>query len=220
MGSIAAGNKPIKKTIRKFNTIEVMTGALLPKSFDSIVPVEKTVFYPDKNRPKYIILDKPVLKHAHIRFKGSDYKKDDLLIKKGTIIQSNHILALKTLGITKIKVKKLPNIIFFSTGNEITNKKRINKWQVRNSNNDYIHSLNQNFLFSSKDGGILRDNQSDLFKLKIKKILNSKIDIILTSGAVSAGKFDFIPKVIKKFTLSNFLRVFISDLVNQFYSQK
>ncbi len=206
IGSIAAGNKPIKKAIKKFNTIEIMTGGLIPKSFDAIVPIEKAEFYPNKNKPKYIILNQRVRKYSHVRFKGSDYKKNDLLIKKGTIIQSNHILALKTLGITKVKVKKLPNIIFFSTGNEISNKKRINKWQVRNSNNDYIHSLNQSFLFNFKDGGILRDNHSNLFKSKIKKILNSKIDIILTSGAVSAGKFDFIPKVIREFELSNYFK--------------
>jgi hypothetical protein len=57
---------------------------------------------------------------------GSDYKKKDLIIKKGTIIQPSHILAFKTLGINNIKVKKKPNILFFSTGNEISNNKRHN----------------------------------------------------------------------------------------------
>ena len=46
---------------------------------------------------------KKVKKNQHVRFKGSDYKKNDLLIKKGTILQSNHILALKTLGIKNTK---------------------------------------------------------------------------------------------------------------------
>ena len=97
-----------------------------------------------------------------------------MLISKGTILQSNHILALKTLGIKKIKVKKTKYFIF-STGNEITNKNVISDWEVRNSNSYYINSLNQNFLFNFKDGGILRDNQSNLFKLYINKMLKSKL---------------------------------------------
>ena len=206
IGSIAAGNKPIKKKIKKFQTVEIMTGALIPKSFDTIIPIEKINFFPNKKDAKYILLKEKIPKFEHVRFKGSDYKKGDLLISKGTILQSNHILALKTLGIKKIKVKKKVNILFFSTGNEITNKEKILDWKVRNSNCHYINSLNRNFLFNFKDGGILRDNQSNLFKSHINKMLKSKIDMIITSGAVSAGKFDFIPNVVKKFQLSNYFK--------------
>ena len=206
VGSIAAGDKPIKKKIKKFETIEIMTGALIPKSFDTIIPIEQINFYPNKKNARHILLNKKIPKFEHVRFKGSDYKKGDLLISKGTILQSNHILALKTLGIKKIKVKKKPNILFFSTGNEITNKDNISNWEIRNSNCHYINSLNRNFLFNFKDGGILRDNQSNLFKSHINKMLKSKIDIIITSGAVSAGKFDFVPKVVNNFQLSNFFK--------------
>ena len=45
-----------------------------------------------------------------------------------------------------------------------------------------------------------------IFKKQIKKMFNKKIDIIITSGAVSAGKFDFVPSVIKDFKLSNFFK--------------
>ena len=97
-----------------------------------------------------------------------------------------------------------PNILFFSTGNEITEKDKINSWQVRNSNSYYIKSLSKNFLFNFIDGGILRDNGQKNFEKKLKKILTSKVDIIITSGAVSAGKFDFIPNVVNKFKLNSF----------------
>ena len=206
IGSIAAGNRPIKRKIKKFQTVEIMTGALIPRPFDTIIPIEQIKFYPNKKNAKYILINKKIPKFEHVRFKGSDYKKGDLLILKGTILQPNHILALKTLGIKKIKVKKKPNILFFSTGNEITNKDKILEWEVRNSNCYYINSLNQNFLFNFKDGGILRDNQSNLFKSHINKMFKSKIDIIITSGAVSAGKFDFVPSVVKKFELSDYFK--------------
>ena len=129
IGSIAAGSKPIKK-IKKFQTFEIMTGALIPKPFDTIIPVEQINFYPNKKYAKYILINKKIPKFQHVRFRGSDYKKGDLLISQGTIIQSNHILALKTLGIKMIKVRKKPNILFFSTGNEITNKDKILDWEV------------------------------------------------------------------------------------------
>mgnify|MGYP001387489764 FL=1 len=206
IGSIAAGNKPIKKKIKKFETVEIMTGALIPRSFDTIIPIEQINFYPNKKNAKYILLNKKITKFEHVRFKGSDYKKGDLLISKGTILQSSHILALKTLGIKKVKVKIKPNILFFSTGNEITNKSKILDWEVRNSNCNYINSLNQNFLFNFKNGGILRDNQSNLFKSHISKMLKSKIDLIITSGAVSAGKYDFVPSAVRNFQLSNYFK--------------
>jgi len=115
-------------------------------------------------------------------------------------------LAFKTLGIVNIKVKKKPNILFFSTGNEISNNRDVANWKVRNSNSHYIKSLSNNFLFNFIDGGILRDKDEHSFKKQIEKIIKSKIDIIITSGAVSAGKHDYVPSVVKRFSLSNFFK--------------
>jgi molybdopterin molybdotransferase len=201
--TLAAGDDPRLNKIKKNQTVEVMTGALIPRFFDTIIPIEKIIFNKDK---KYIQISKKIKKNQHIRYAGSDYKKKDLIIKRGTIIQPPHILAFKTLGITKIKVKKKPNILFFSTGNEISNNKNIVNWKVRNSNSHYIKSLSNNFLFNYIDGGILRDKDEKLFKKQIEKSIKSKIDIIITSGAVSAGKHDFVPLVVKKFNLSNFFK--------------
>ena len=206
LGTIAAGDKPKNKKIKKFQTFEIMTGGLIPKGFDTIIPIEQIVFYPNKKNPKYILVDKKTNKYQHVRFKGSDYKKKDLLIKKGTILQPSHILALKTLGIEEIKVKKKPNVLFFSSGNEITDQVEIPDWKVRNSNSHYIKSIDNNFFYNFFYGGILRDKDEKFFEKKIKSIINSKIDIIITSGAVSAGKFDYIPKIVNKFKLSNYFK--------------
>ena len=201
--TISAGDNPKLNLVKKYETVEVMTGALIPKDFDTIIPIEKIIFHSNN---KFINIHNRIKKNQHIRYAGSDYKKKDLVIKKGTIIQPSHVLAFKTLGITIIKVKKKPNILFFSTGNEISNNKNIVNWKVRNSNSHYIKSLSNNFLFNFVDGGILRDKDEKLFKKKIEKSIKSKIDIIITSGAVSAGKHDFVPSVIKKFNLSNFFK--------------
>ena len=206
VGSIAAGNKPFSKKIKKFETIEIMTGGIISKPFNTIIPIEQINFYPNKQNPKSIIINRKINKFNHIRFKGSDYKKNQLIIKKGTIIQSNHILALKTLGVKKIKVKKKINILFFSTGNEVSNSDKIPSWKVRNSNSHYIKSLDVNFLFNFKNSKILKDHHQQLFKSKIDKILKSNIDIIITSGAVSAGKFDYIPSIVKQFKTSHYFK--------------
>jgi molybdopterin molybdotransferase len=206
IGSIAAGNTPLNRKVKKFEAIEIMTGGIILKPFNTIVPIEQIVFFPNKKKPKAIVISKKINKYDHVRFKGSDYRKNQLIIKKGTIILPNHILALKTLGVKKIKVKKKINILFFSTGNEVSNLDKIPSWKVRNSNSHYIKALNDNFLFNFRNGGILKDHHKRLFKSKINIMMKSKTDIIITSGAVSAGKYDFIPSVVKKFRTSHYFK--------------
>ena len=202
VGSISAGSKPYKKIIKKNQAVEIMTGGVMPKGSNSIIPTEECIFTKNGNN-KYITIKKYYKKFENVRLKGSDYKIRELVIKKNTLINSSHIKALKALGIENIKVKQKINIVFFSSGNEISEKNQITKWKIRNSNHHYLKSLNENFLFNFKNLGILRDNDENKFYKKLLKIFKSKTDIIITSGAVSAGKFDFVPKVIYKFKLSN-----------------
>ena len=66
--------------------------------------------------------------------------------------------------------------------------------------------MSNNLYFEIVDGGILRDKDDKLFNKLIHKNFKSKYDIIITNGAVSAGKFDFVPKIIKNFKLSNYFK--------------
>jgi molybdopterin molybdotransferase len=110
IGAIAAGSKPLKKKIKKFDAIEIMTGGIIPKGFDTIIPIEQIIFAPNK---KYILIGQKVKKFNHVRFAGSDYKKGEVIINKNKIVQPNHILAFKSLGIKQIRVKRKINILFF-----------------------------------------------------------------------------------------------------------
>ena len=204
--TLAAGDNPNIKNIPKFSTIEVMTGAVIKKPFDTVIPIEQINFFPNPSKPKYIIIKKKIKKNNFIRFFGSDFKKGEIIIKKGEIINSQHILAFKTLGIKRILVKKKPNIIFYSTGNEISNSVKLPNWKVRNSNTYYLKSFLENLPFIFKEKKILRDNDLLKFKKEIEINLRSNNDIIITSGAVSAGKFDFVPKIIKNFKLKYFFK--------------
>ena len=185
----------------KNSTVEIMTGGLVHEPFDSIIPVEKVKYFPSKEKPTHIIVDEQVKKFSYIRFAGEDYNLKDVVIKNGKLIQPKHIMALTTLGIVEIKVKKQPKIIFFGTGNEIADykDKNVPSWKVRNSNNHYFTSFGKSLYFQIIDGGIIKDDEPNKLIEELKKSLSSDIDIFVTSGAISAGKFDFIPKLIKEF---------------------
>ena len=201
--TIAAGDNPYIKKVPKLSCIEVMTGAIIKKPFDTIIPIEDIEFFPSKQNAKYIIINKKIKKSEFIRPKGSDYKKGNKIIRKGELINPAHILSLKTLGIDKVLVKKKVNIVFYPSGNELSDKKNIPSWKIRNSNTIYLNSLIKSLPVNFTIQKILRDKDQKLFKKQISKQLKSKTDILITSGAVSKGKFDFIPSVINQFKLKN-----------------
>ena len=206
--SLAAGDNPKIKNYQKNSSIEVMTGAIIPKPFDTIIPVEKVKYFPSKKKPTHIVVDDEIKKFSFIRFAGEDFNLKEIVIKRGELIQPKHIMALTTLGIKNLYVKKKPKIIFFGTGNEIVDykKKSIASWEVRNSNNHYFMSFGKSLHYEIVDGGVIKDSQQKKLKEKLKKSLSSDIEIFATSGAISAGKFDFIPGLIKKLGFKTYFK--------------
>ena len=206
--TIGAGDNPKINNYLKNSSVEIMTGGIVPKPFDSIIPVEKIKYYPSEKKPTHIFVDSEVKKFSFIRFAGEDYNLKDVVVKKGELIQPKHIMALTTLGIRYLYVKKKPKIIFFGTGDEIVDykKKNISNWQVRNSNNHYFTSFGKSLHYQIIDGGVIKDNEQSKLKEKLKKALKSDIDIFVTSGAISAGKFDFIPKLINELSFKTYFK--------------
>ena len=206
--TIAAGDEPKINNYEKNSAVEVMTGGLVPEPFDSIIAVEKAKYFPTKEKPTHIIVNEEVKQFSYIRFAGEDYNLKDVVIKKGELIQPKHIMAFTTLGIKDVLVKKQPKIIFFGTGSEIADYKdtKVFSWKVRNSNNHYFTSFGKSLYFKIIDGGIIKDNESDKLKQALNEALNSDTDIFVTSGAISAGKFDFIPKLVKEFGFKTYFK--------------
>ena len=205
---IAAGDDPKLDNYENNSTAEVMTGGLMPIQFDSIIPVEKAIYFPSKEKPTHIIVDEEIKQYSHLRFAGEDYNLKDIVIKKGEIVDSKHIMAFTALGIREIKVKKKPKIIFYGTGNEIVDYKENNipEWKVRNSNNYYFSLFGKDLHCEVINGGIIKDSEPEKLKQALSDTINSNIDIFVTSGAVSAGKFDFIPKLIKELGFENIFK--------------
>ena len=112
--TIAAGDNPKIKNYKKNSVVEVMTGGLIPKYYDSILPVEKAKYYRSNNKTTHLIVSERIKKFSYVRFAGEDYKKEDIVLKKGELIQPKHLMAFTVLGIKKVKVKKKPKIIFLA----------------------------------------------------------------------------------------------------------
>ncbi len=203
--TVAAGDNPKIKKISKNSCIEVMTGAIINKPFNTIIPYEKSRVIRIKNN-NYLIINKKINKFNNLRFAGSDYKRGQLVLKKGDLIKPSDILVLKTLGINNIKVRKKLKIVFFATGNEITNKEKIPNWKVRNSNGSYIKSFSKILPLEIIEKSILRDNDEKKFLNELYKNIKKKTDIIITIGAVSTGKYDYVPRIISKFKGKGFFK--------------
>ena len=80
--TLAAGDNPSIKKIPKFSAIEVMTGAVIKKPFDTIIPIEQARFFSRRTKQKYLIINKKIKINNFIRFTGSYFKKSEIVIKK------------------------------------------------------------------------------------------------------------------------------------------
>ena len=83
--TIGAGDDPKINNYQKNSSVEIMTGGVIPKPFDSIIPVEKIKYYPSERKPTHIVVDHEVKKFSFIRFAGEDYNLKDVIIKRGEL---------------------------------------------------------------------------------------------------------------------------------------
>ncbi len=211
MDGIAVTTEAFNKGIRKFkiegiqaagspqltlknseNCIEVMTGAMAPKNSEAVIPYELVeikdgIAKVNTNDIQYF---------QNIHQKGLDRKKDDLLIAKNTMISAAEIGVLTTVGKTKIKVAGNPKVMIISTGDELVEVGRNPEaYQIRRSNVHTLVALLERIKIDTDTIHISDDKP--LLKQKIEEILD-QYDVLLFSGAVSKGKFDFLPEVLEE----------------------
>ena len=172
--------------------IEVMTGAVLPKNANAVIPYELLEI---ENSQATIRLEN-VKYFQNIHKKGLDKQKGEKLIESNTVISPAEIGVLATVGKSMVKVAKQPKVIIVSTGNELVEVTQTPAaHQIRRSNVYTLYACLQNLGITAEMAHIL-DNKKVL-TTKIESFLN-EYDVLLFSGAVSKGKFDFIPEVLEK----------------------
>lgn len=167
--------------------IEVMTGAMVPKNADTVVMYEHT----SKNEEAFII-NEAVKQGQNIHYQASDVKKGEVLLQPGIKITAAEIGVLATVGKAKVSVKKLPKVAVISTGNELVDvDKTPLPFQIRKSNSYSLVSLLENEKIKGDIHHILDDPSA--IKQTLKNLLKD-YDVLLLSGGVSKGKYDFLPE--------------------------
>ncbi|MCB9262415.1 MAG: molybdopterin molybdotransferase MoeA [Flavobacteriales bacterium] len=187
---IQAAGSP-QKFLQKGMAMEVMTGAMLPENADTVIRYEDLEI---KNRFAKVLIE-TVVKGQNIHHQGTDVLQKEQLISKNTTIRAAEIGVLATVGKSTLKVYSLPKVAIISTGNELVEVGQLPEpYQIRKSNVFVLQALLQKFKVVS-DVFHLKDNEVEMADA-LKELLNN-YDVLLLSGAVSKGKFDFLPKVLE-----------------------
>ena len=186
-----AGSPQIKLQNQE-NCIEVMTGAVLPNSTNAVIRYEDVIV---ENGLATITID-DVKDFQNIHQKGKDGKAGAVLIQKNKIISAAEIGVLATVGKSTVKVAKQPKILIISTGDELVGVDETPEaHQIRRSNVFTLVSLLERLRIPSETAHIT--DHKPALKEKIHHYLK-EYDVLLFSGAVSKGKFDFLPEVFEE----------------------
>lgn len=187
--TIPAGKRPLK-TVGKGECSRIMTGAPVPNGADSVILVEDSVITPSgkmRFTGKYL--------KQNISIRGEDIKKGDVVLKSGKQITPQDIAVIASVGCTSLLVSKFPVVGVISSGDELVEPHLSpDVSQIRNSNAYQILAQLQRTGGTGIYYGIARDDEEVTFKI-IERAL-TECDIVLITGGVSMGDFDFIPSVL------------------------
>jgi len=174
------------------NCMEVMTGAVLPENTDTVIRYEDVEI---NNGIATIQIDS-ITGNQNVHQKGKDRSQGDLLIPKNRIITAAEIGVIATVGKATVKVAKTPKVMIVSTGDELVEVSETPlAHQIRRSNAFTLVSLLERLNIQAETSHITDDKE--LLKQKISGYLKD-YDVLLFSGAVSKGKFDFLPEILEE----------------------
>ncbi|MCC5938833.1 MAG: molybdopterin molybdotransferase MoeA [Lunatimonas sp.] len=197
-GTQAAGGVP--QSIKDpSHCLEVMTGAMLPMGADCVIPYEQVTI-----RDGYATLQiDAVAPYLNIHRKGMDTIMGNTLIPKGSRLSAGKIGVMAAVGVSKATVACLPKVIVCSTGDElIPIEKEPLPHQIRNSNASMLQAALNHWGIRA-DSIHLPDEKSALSESLAK--LKESYDIWMFSGAVSKGKFDYLPEVLQELGMNSLI---------------
>jgi molybdopterin molybdotransferase len=185
--------KDIVTKVKEGTCIKTFTGSLMPEGSDTLVPIENIT----KNGLSITIGEK-VPKRFATRAVGENYKKGEVLIKEGTKIGFAEVGIMASLNIVQAEVYVKPVISIASTGSEILDlgEKQTNKSQIRSSNHLTLEAIAKQHGADVLQKGVVKDDRASIENL-MKSSLESS-DIVVTTGGVSVGDYDFVKDIIKE----------------------
>jgi molybdopterin molybdotransferase len=191
LGTQAAGAEPLT-VATSAQCVEVMTGTPLPAGADTVVPVERV------HRSGTIAAidpDAPVKAKQFVHRRSSDHTAGSLLLRTGTRLGPPEIAVLAGAGRASVLVADLPRVAVISTGDELVDVgKPIAAHQIRSTNDRAIEASLTQHRLGQVTRARLRDD-ADALAVAIDR-LDAELDVLVLSGGVSMGQFDFVPSVL------------------------
>ena len=191
ISSINPAGSELKDSVKKGCAIKTFTGSLMPDGSDTLIPIENVTVDGDE-----IVIDEVVPLGFSVREVGENYAKGEKLIKKGTKIDFAHIGVMASLNIVSPLVYEKPIVSIISTGSELLELGEVqnNISQIRSSNNYILEAIIKKYGGEPLQLGCISDDKDSILK-SVKDAL-SQSDIVVTTGGVSVGDFDFVKDVI------------------------
>ena len=168
----------------------IFTGAPVPDTANAIIIQENTSVIDSQ-----LTANRPITHNANIRPLGEQIQKGDIALKKGTKLNAAGVAFLTSLGFTEVEVYKSPSIGIVVTGNELAKAgKPLEYGQIYESNAIMLTSALNNLGYSNIEIKTVVDNYESTFNL-LKQMLE-KHDMLLVSGGISVGDYDFVGKAL------------------------
>ncbi len=192
-GTQAAGAPPMALSTPE-GCIEVMTGAIAPLGCDCVVPIEKVSVHEGQ---AHLASDVTVAPGLNIHARGLDCAAGRLLLQSGARLGPAEIAVLASTGAAEVLTAREPRISVISTGDELVEPGQpVSDWQIYRSNAYAVVAGLKRRGFTQVGTEHLRD---DLATLRSRlRILLDEHDVLILSGGVSMGRFDYIPQVLEE----------------------
>lgn len=198
LGTQAAGAAPLTLT-DSAGCVEVMTGAIVPRGCDCVVPVEKISTSDGHAHLAADVIASPGL-NVHAR--GIDCPAGRLLLRIGTRLGPTEIAVVASTGVAEVSISREPRIAVISTGDELVEPGHpVADWQIYRSNAYAVLAALKRRGYQHVRTDHLQDDLPTL-RSRLRTHLEEN-DVLILSGGVSMGRFDYIPQVLEELGVKN-----------------
>jgi len=187
-GEIQAGGDVIGKKVSEGTAIRIMTGAPIPEGADSVIRFEDT-----EEEAGYVKIFQETVKYRNYRSAGENIKKGDKVLHRGDRLSPADVGILASLNYNRVSVYKQPTVSIISTGDELADiGEEIRAGQIRNVNAYTLYSEVKKYNALPEYLGIAKDTLKETKELFLKAL---KSDVVISTGGISMGKYDFVKKI-------------------------
>jgi molybdopterin molybdotransferase len=192
--SIAAGSRS-EKGVKEGEAAKIMTGAPLPEGADTVVPVEDT-----RAEGSSVQVLRPPEKGAHVRAAGEDVRCGETVLARGNLVRAVDVGMLASLGRSFVLVHQRPRVAVLATGDEIVDLDGDRSGgRIVNSNSYGIAAQAAEAGAIPLILGIGRDDPAGLLEMLER---SARADVVVTTGGVSMGDYDYVKAVLTEWGVS------------------